>query len=37
MSAESQADDLKDFLLVLRRALLVVVCWIEDRYGLKRS
>jgi hypothetical protein len=27
-------DDLRDFLLVVRRALLLVVRWIEKRYSL---
>lgn len=27
-------DDLREFLLVLRRALLMVVNWIEQRYHL---
>lgn len=27
-------DDLKAFLIVLRRALLMVCAWIEQRYGL---
>ena len=31
-----QRDDLKEFFLVVRRALLLVVQWIETRYGLKR-
>ncbi len=30
-------DDLKDFMMVVRRALLLVVDHIERRYGLKRS
>ncbi len=29
-------DDLREFLLTVRRALLLVVQWIETRYGLKR-
>ncbi len=28
-------DDIKEFLLVLRRALLMIVGWIEKRYGLE--
>ncbi len=28
------SDEMKEFCLVLRRALLVVVRWIESRYGL---
>lgn len=27
-------DDLRDFLVMLRRALLMVVAWIEQRYRL---
>lgn len=27
-------DDLREFLLVLRRALLMIVRWIEKRYGI---
>lgn len=27
-------DDLRDFMIVLRQALLMVVAWIERRYGL---
>jgi hypothetical protein len=27
-------DDLRAFLVVLRRALLMVCAWIEQRYGL---
>lgn len=30
-------DDLKTFLLVLRRALLMIVEWIEQRYELRRK
>ncbi len=30
----NQDDDLRAFLLVLRRALLMVCAWIEQRYGL---
>jgi hypothetical protein len=33
---ESQSTDLREFMIVLRRALLVIVRWIEKRYGLKR-
>lgn len=29
-----QSDDLRDFLLVVRRAMLMVVRWIEKRYDL---
>lgn len=30
--SETHSDDLRDFLLVLRRALLMVTGWIERRY-----
>lgn len=30
----NQSDDLREFMLVLRRALLMIVAWIEQRYGL---
>lgn len=30
----NERDDLREFLLVLRRALLMIVAWIEHRYGL---
>ena len=30
-------DDLKDFLIVLRRALLLIVRYVESKYGLPRS
>jgi len=33
---QPQPDELREFLLVLRQALLVVVCWIEKRYDLRR-
>ncbi len=33
----TQEDTLREFLLVLRRALLMVVCFIEKRYGLTRE
>lgn len=29
-------DGQREFLLVVRQALLMVVCWIERRYGLTR-
>lgn len=33
---ETRSDaDLKAFLLVLRQALLMIIAWIEKRYGLK--
>lgn len=31
-----QSDDLREFLLVLRRACLLLTDWIETRYDLKR-
>lgn len=34
---DEQPDDLRDFMLVLRQAMLMVVVWIEKRYGLKRK
>jgi len=30
------SDDLREFLLVLRRALLMIVRWIEQRYEIAR-
>lgn len=33
----AQDDDLREFMLVLRRALLMVVDWIERRYNLRRK
>jgi len=35
MTAEK--DDLKEFFVILRQALLMVVRWIEKRYGLQPS
>lgn len=32
-----QDDDLRAFLLVLRRALLLIVGYIDERYGLDQS
>ena len=32
----AQSSEMKDFLLVLRQALLMIVAWIEKKYGLKR-
>lgn len=37
MCAMDDKDDLREFMIVLRRALLMVVDWIEKRYGLKRK
>lgn len=31
----NERDDLREFMLVLRRALLMIVAWIEQKYGLK--
>lgn len=28
-------DDLKEFFMILRQALLMIVRWIEKRYGLQ--
>ena len=36
-TTSTQSAELKAFLLVLRRALLLVVSWIEDEYGLQPS
>ncbi len=33
---EAGANDLKEFLIVLRRALLLVVSYIEKKYDLTR-
>jgi len=33
----TDGDDLREFLLVLRQGLLLIVSWIERRYGLKRA
>ena len=32
----SSDDSMREFLLVLRQALLMIVSWIEKRYGLER-
>lgn len=32
-----QPDELREFMLVLRQALLMIVAWIERRYGLVRK
>lgn len=34
---DSEQDDLREFMMVLRQAMLMVVVWIEKRYGLKRK
>ena len=36
-NVETKNDDLKDFLIVLRRALLLIVRYVESKYGLPRS
>ena len=33
----SKDDDLREFFVVLRQALLMVVVWIERKYGLERK
>ncbi len=33
----TQEDTLREFLLVLRRALLMLVCYIEKKYGLTKD
>lgn len=33
-AGEAPEDELREFLMVLRQALLMVVSWIERRYGL---
>jgi hypothetical protein len=35
MTEQTRNDDLKSFLIVLRQALLMLVGWIEKRYGLQ--
>jgi len=37
MIHRDRTDELKEFLLVLRQALLMVVCWIEKRYGISNK
>jgi len=34
---DAKPDDLREFLLVLRQALLMIVAWIERKYGLERK
>ena len=31
-----ESDELREFMLVLHRALMMVCAWIEKRYGLQR-
>ncbi len=33
----TQPDEMREFMLVLRQALLMVVAWIERRYRLERK
>ncbi len=35
MEKVAEGDDLREFMMVLRRALLLIVRWIEKRYSLK--
>ena len=37
MSDDGKQDDLREFMWVLRRALYLVLRWIERRYGWKPS
>lgn len=37
MTTPPQTDELREFMLVLRQALLMVVAWIERRYRLERK
>lgn len=30
-------DELREFMLIIRQALLMIVAWIERRYGLARK
>ena len=34
LSGTHKDDEMREFLLVLRQALLMIVRWIENRYGL---
>lgn len=34
MTSQRQADELKEFMMILRRALLLIVRYIEKRYAL---
>jgi hypothetical protein len=34
---DGSADDLKEFFIMLRRALLIIVRWIEKQYGIPRN
>ena len=33
---QPETDEMRDFMLMLRQALLMIVAWIEQRYGLER-
>lgn len=33
----AQADELREFMIVLRQALYMIIAWIERRYGLVRK
>lgn len=33
----SNDDSLREFMLVLHRALLMIIAWIENKYGLNRK
>lgn len=37
MTTPTQTDELRDFMLVLRQALLMIVAWIDRRYHLERK
>jgi hypothetical protein len=34
---QPQSDEMRDFMMVLRQALLMIVAWIERRYRLERK
>jgi hypothetical protein len=36
-SKPRERDDLREFMIVVRQALLIIVGWIERRYGLQRK
>lgn len=37
MEENVKQDDIKDFMVTLRMALLTIIRWIEKRYGLERG
>ena len=37
MRATMDAEEARDFFLAVRRALLIIVRWIEKRYGLTNN